>query len=230
MTTVVGLVFAGVVVAAMLVGRWVVRRRAAARTRLPPLFYSLAPQSSVKPSALNGTANGKPHSNGVVHANGASSLHGAARAFPTPPHHRPRTPAQQSAASFGDDYKDGETVRFYRPVEQSLQFLPGHLEVLEGTTRDREIRFVRVPGEPPEVILGRDPSPLPNTVGLGSPTVSRRHVRMDFADGCWHVKNLSRTNPLVVNDDEVSDVDAARPLADGDRLQLGAVVLRFHAQ
>ena len=78
------------------------------------------------------------------------------------------------------------------------------------------------------MILGRDASRSPNMVGLGSPTVSRRHARLDYADGRWLVKNLSQTNPLVVNDDEVSEADAARPLADGDRLQLGEVVLRFH--
>jgi predicted component of type VI protein secretion system len=60
--------------------------------------------------------------------------------------------------------------------------------------------------------------------------VSRRHARLDFAHNRWTVKNLSRTNPVIVNDDELSDTEVARPLADGDRLELGDVVLRFHAQ
>lgn len=241
---VVVLLIALVVVAGMLVVRWVVRRRALARSPLPPLFFPLSAQSGPKASHGNGTANGTLHSSGQAHANGASSANGAARPFatphaskaafdaatpiPRPVGDRPRTQRQHSLASLSDDYRDGETVRFYRPSEQALQLLPGHLEVLEGATREREIRFVRVPGEPPHVILGRDAGPSPSAVGLGSTTVSRRHARLDFVDGRWHVMNLSRTNPLVVNDDQLADTDAARLLADGDRLELGEVVLRFH--
>jgi len=59
--------------------------------------------------------------------------------------------------------------------------------------------------------------------------VSRRHARFSYADGQWVVRNLSQTNPLVVNDEELSDIDGERPLADGDRLELGEVVLRFHS-
>ena len=85
------------------------------------------------------------------------------------------------------------------------------------------------PGESQHIILGRKLGVTPHYIGLGSPTVSRRHARFDFADNQWVVKNLSHTNPLIINDDELSDADAARPLADGDRLELGDVVLRYHA-
>ena len=44
------------------------------------------------------------------------------------------------------------------------------------------------------------------------------------------VENLSKTNPVVVNDDELSDIDGERPLVDGDRLELGEIVLRFRAR
>jgi len=130
-----------------------------------------------------------------------------------------------------DDEDDAaETVRFVRPTEFAVQLLPGRLEVLEGATPHHEIRFLRAPGEPTHVILGREIKVTPHYVGLGSPMVSRRHARFDFADNRWIVKNLSRTNPLIVNDDELSDTDVARPLADGDRLEIGDVILRFHAQ
>ena len=122
-----------------------------------------------------------------------------------------------------------ETVRFRRPTDEPVQLIPGRLEVLAGSTRHREILFVRVPGKPPHLYLGRDAGPAPQYVGLGSPTVSRRHARFSYADGRWVVRNLSQTNPLVVNDEELSDIDGERPLADGDRLELGEVVLRFHS-
>jgi hypothetical protein len=108
--------------------------------------------------------------------------------------------------------------------------LPGRLEVLAGTTHHREILFVRIPGKPAHLVLGRDGGPAPHYVGLDSPTVSRRHARFSYADGQWLVKNLSQTNPLVVNNEELSESDGERPLADGDRLELGEVVLLFHAR
>jgi len=66
-------------------------------------------------------------------------------------------------------------------------------------------------------------------VTLRSGTVSRRHARFGYSNGRWVVANLSRTNPVILNSVELSARDGARDLADGDRLELGEVVLRFHA-
>jgi pSer/pThr/pTyr-binding forkhead associated (FHA) protein len=111
-----------------------------------------------------------------------------------------------------------------------VQLLPGCLEVVSGDPRHKEIRFVRMPGRPAELILGREPGDSPQYVALGSSTVSRRHARLAFTNGQWAVTNLSQTNPLVVNDQELSAKDGCRPLVDGDRLELGEVLLRFHAR
>jgi len=124
---------------------------------------------------------------------------------------------------------NSETVRFQRPTEEVVQLLPGHLEVLAGDSRHQEIRFVRVQGQQPHLILGRNPGRSPQHIALNSSTVSRQHARLAFAGGRWNVANLSKTNPVVVNDVELSNVDGERPLADGDRIELGEVVLRFHS-
>lgn len=123
-----------------------------------------------------------------------------------------------------------ETVRFRRPVEEPVQLLPGRLEVLAGESRHHEIRFVRIPGEPMQLILGRDSGPSAQYVALKSSTVSRKHARLAFANGRWAVANLSQTNPVVLNDEELSHTDGPRDLADGDRLELGEVVLLYHAR
>jgi hypothetical protein len=123
-----------------------------------------------------------------------------------------------------------DTVQFRRPSEEVLQLLPGRLEVLSGIAGPREIRFVRVPGEQPQLILGREPGPSPPHVALPSGTVSRQHARLDFSGGRWGLTNLSRTNPVVVNDEALSNVQGQRPLVDGDRIELGDVVLRFFAR
>lgn len=130
---------------------------------------------------------------------------------------------------YADEPEPAETMRFNRPVEEVLQLLPGRLEVLAGETRHREIRFVRAPGQPPQLILGRDAAGSPQHVALQSSTVSRRHARLAYSNGHWAVANLSQTNPVIVNDEELSGLDRERPLVDGDRIELGEVVLRFHA-
>jgi hypothetical protein len=123
-----------------------------------------------------------------------------------------------------------ETIRFRRPVEEPVQLLPGHLEVVSGDPFHREIRFVRIPGEPMQLILGREGGPSPQYVALKSGTVSRQHARLAFNNGRWAVANLSKTNPVVINDEELSHVEGERSLDDGDQLELGEVVLRFHAR
>jgi hypothetical protein len=122
-----------------------------------------------------------------------------------------------------------ETVRFVRPNDEVVQLLPGHLEVLAGDSRHQEIRFVRVQGQQPQLILGRNPGRSPQHVALNSSTVSRQHARLAFSGGKWAVANLSKTNPVVVNDQELTNHDGERQLSDGDRIELGEVVLRFHA-
>jgi hypothetical protein len=123
-----------------------------------------------------------------------------------------------------------ETVHFRRPSDQAVQILPGRLEVLSGLSIPREIRFVRIPGQRPQLILGREPGSSPPHVALPSSTVSRQHARLDFSGGRWGLTNLSRTNPVVVNDETLSSTDGERALADGDRIELGDVVLRFSAR
>ena len=122
-----------------------------------------------------------------------------------------------------------DTVHFRRPSDEALQLLPGRLQVLSGLALPREIRFVRVPGERAQLILGREPGNSPQHVSLPSSTVSREHARLDFADGRWGLTNLSRTNPVVVNDETLSNGAGERALVDGDRIELGDVVLRFCA-
>jgi hypothetical protein len=206
---------------------WITQRSDEPPTHsLPPLLYPLPP--SLPPTRANGNGNGTL---------GSSALGKAAPRRADAPVFRPiavepraLNDRRPEVRAHEEEHDDTETVRFVRPSDLSVQLLPGRLEVLEGATPHREIRFLRVPGEPAQLILGREVGLTPHYVGLGSPTVSRRHARLEFTDNRWIVKNLSRTNPLVVNDDELFDTDDARPLADGDRLELGEVVLRFHAQ
>lgn len=121
------------------------------------------------------------------------------------------------------------------PANGTIQFLPGRLDVVQGRgVAGQEVRFVRPtrPGERAVVTFGRGEGPLYRHVQLNVPTVSRLHARLalDDASGRWMVENLSSTNPTVVNDDQLPAGGAARPLRDGDRLEMGEVIFTFHSQ
>lgn len=125
----------------------------------------------------------------------------------------------------------GETVVFRRIADEPLQLLPGRFEVLAGEPGREDVRFFGALGEPVEIVLGREGGPPQRAIRLHSRTVSRRHARLTFANGHWTITNLSTTNPVVVNDDVLApSLGESRVLADGDRVELGEVVLRFHAR
>ena len=140
---------------------------------------------------------------------------------------------------------DGASVRYWRPADGTLQFLPGRLEVIAGRDAGQEIRFVRTPGpDGTRVTFGRAEGAAYRHVQLREPTVSRAHARMSLevsasnpgralADGGgrWRLENLSATNPVVVNGKALaadgSDAGSV-PLGEGDRIEMGEVVFRFH--
>ena len=140
-------------------------------------------------------------------------------------------PATGSPYSNGDgemEMVDGRSVRFYRPLDGTLRMLPGRLEIVEGEDQGRDIRFVETSEGIPEITFGRSPGPPHRHVQLLSRTVSRRHAVIEYDGGRWKITNLSRTNPVVVNDAELHAPDDHRVLSDGDRIEMGEVVFRYH--
>jgi hypothetical protein len=188
----------------------------------PPLVYPLHPQFARQPAvaAAEPVAATPP---AVEPAPATTST-----AAPTPPVEL--TLAERvtiEAPPAAPDASLEETMQFVRPTDEAVQLLPARLEVVSGMTPQQVIRFVRVPGKPAEMILGREVASSPQQVTLTSSTVSRRHARVTYDHGRWLVSNLSRTNPVVVNDHALEEFEGPRPLLDGDRIELGDVVLRF---
>jgi hypothetical protein len=145
----------------------------------------------------------------------------AATAFERSRWSREQPPADDDAAA------EGATIQFQRQHEEPVQLLPGRLEIEEGSNRGQEIRFVRVHGEPPEVTIGRGDGPPYRHIKLSARTVSRKQARLRFENGRWMISNLSKTNPTVVNGEELDDVADCRLLHDGDTIEMGEMVLRF---
>lgn len=149
---------------------------------------------------------------------------------------------------------DGASMRFWRPADGTLQFLPGRLEVVAGRDSGQEIRFVRTPGpDGTRVTFGRAEGAPYRHVQLREPTVSRTHARMVLevpgaaaAGGAapngtsasdaagvprWRLENLSATNPVVVNGRPLAadgGPTCSVRLSEGDRIEMGEVIFRFH--
>jgi hypothetical protein len=221
---VVGLLVSALAAGAIIVVRvWIAGRESRARD-VPPLVVMSRVNPGIVP--VFGSAATPPRPDAAAFSSArrrALSTNGERVVFDDARFADPGAPAGRNANS--------ETVRFLRPGEEDpIQILPGRLEVVSGEPKHREIRFVRSPGEPPELILGREAGRSPQTIALLSDTVSRRHARFAYSNGRWAVTNLSRTNPVVVNDERMTDSSSERPLADGDRVELGEVVLRFRSR
>ncbi len=126
--------------------------------------------------------------------------------------------------------REGGAVQYQRPPDGTLQLLPGRLALISGTDAGEEIRFVRVPGALAEITFGRSEGPAYRHVQLNSPTVSRQHARMAFLDGGWTLRNESSTNPTRLNGRPLSSAVEEILLADGDLIEMGDIIFRFHFQ
>lgn len=118
-----------------------------------------------------------------------------------------------------------------KPAERTLQFLPGRFEVLAGKGLGSEIRFVRTGGpDGSSITIGRSEGPAYRHIQLDVPTVSRQHAQMRWDGSRWSLTNLSATNPVAINGVALPGEGTAIDLVDGDRVEMGEVTFRFHAQ
>lgn len=133
------------------------------------------------------------------------------------------------------DSRTGEhrtPLRVHRPtpVDGTLQFLPGRFDIVEGRDIGQEIRFVKAPTGKTEITFGRSDGAPYKHVQLHEPTVSRMHARITWENRRWRLTNLSATNPVVVNGTPLDGDGASHVLAEGDRVEMGEVALRFRAK
>jgi hypothetical protein len=136
-------------------------------------------------------------------------------------------PAPSQVARANGVAAASKVVHEIPPMDGTLQFLPGRLEVVDGESPGRDIRFVRTWGEIPEITFGRITGPPYRHVQLRSQTVSRQHARMQYVEGRWKLTNLSQTNPVLINGQALDSAHGHRVLRDGDQIEMGEVVFRY---
>ena len=197
-----------------------------------PTSPSPAPASEPEVAVPDSTASGPPSGdvlrpgplrNGAGHgahvgAHGSAYASAGQEVHAAPPIISPRGNGSAGAS---------KVVHTLPPMDGTLQFLPGRLEIVDGDAPGRDIRFVRTWGEIPEITFGRVTGPPYRHVQLRSQTVSRQHARMQYADGRWQLTNLSQTNPVVINGQALDTAHGQRVLREGDQIEMGEVVFRF---
>lgn len=188
-------------------------------------------QAAYAPAANAPIASAPPN----IQVAAATGTHGGmppeARAASTleTPHLRLATTPSDTAAMRAEGRLTSR--RRERPIEGTLQFLPGRLEVVDGRDVGQEIRFVRQPGEDGTVVtFGRSEGAPYRHVQLHEPTVSRVHARMSLEGKRWRLTNMSKTNPVVVNGQPLEGEEASMVLTEGDRVEMGEVVFTFRAK
>jgi PPM family protein phosphatase len=210
-------------IATWLASRWMGRRGG---TDEDPILLFDANGSGRKPRA----GKGAPAAAGTRTAGGPSGVRTARPLREARPSEEEAAPAESAPPSDAppSEWVEAGPVRFERPAEGTLQLLPGRLVIESDAGRGEEVRFVRVPGTPAQVTFGRSGGPAHRHVQLQSPTVSRLHAEMNFADGGWTIVNHSTTNPTMVNGRSLEPNPTGVELQDGDRIEMGEVLFRFH--
>jgi pSer/pThr/pTyr-binding forkhead associated (FHA) protein len=111
----------------------------------------------------------------------------------------------------------------------TVMLLPGRLEIVSGYNRMKEIRFPKVRGTD-VVTFGRQVGEAYSHVRVDSSTVSRLHASMRYTGGHWFIRNLSATNPVELNGEQLTTEGSEQPLQDGDRVDMGEVIFRFRSR
>jgi len=198
------------------------------RPATPPSAAAAAPEKSTPPRSVTPQSQYAPP-RAATGTLGATWAEPAAPSEPAP-RLRLETTADRHAAVQPADPRP-PSLRVHRPVDGTLQFLPGRLEILEGRDIGQEVRFVRQPGTAlTEITLGRQDGLPYRHVQLHEPTVSRLHAKMTLEGKEWRLTNLSETNPASVNGIALGAVNGSAILRDGDRIEMGEVAFCFRAK
>lgn len=123
---------------------------------------------------------------------------------------------------------EDETVRYYAPPLGTLKILGPWFNVEVPT--NQAIRLFSLPnasGET-EITFGRKPGPPYSHIQIKKPTVSGHQATVRLFQRRAELTNFSKTNPTRVNGDPVPS--GSVELRDGDAIDLGGVILRFHAR
>lgn len=116
----------------------------------------------------------------------------------------------------------------------TVKVMPGRFEVAGGTEL-KEIRLIRPRGVPDhrlEYTFGRTPGDKITHIQLNDSTVSSRQARLKFSERKYTLINIPDPNDpdrnATILNNKKMNADEPRPLAEGDTIQMGHVILVYH--
>ncbi len=123
---------------------------------------------------------------------------------------------------FADCTFDSETREFLRG-EEAVHLHPKAFRLLEILLENRPRALSKVTLASGENIIGRDRNAI---VRIDDSTISRRHARIVVAGKRVTIEDLGSKNGTFV---EGKRIENPRVLSDGERIQVGSIVLTFRA-
>lgn len=138
---------------------------------------------------------------------------------------------KSSSSSSGSGSGGPATLKFKAPPK-TMKFIPGKLVVAAGPDQGKEFRIAGHPTPEGNVVtMGRQEVEGERAfahIQLGDTyrTVSRMQAEIVQKDQDIYLKNVSTTNPTMVNGDPVEAEDMVE-LDDGDMIRMGEMMLRY---
>lgn len=138
--------------------------------------------------------------------------------------------SDEPAKSTSPAEEEFQTVKLASTSDKTLKFIPGQFIMLSGKDRGKPFRVAGFPTPEGSIItVGRDPVEGERAfahIQLDVQTISRKHAELIFKNGQLHIKNLSETNPIEVNDSEIN-VGEEVPLPLDSELRLGEIRMKY---
>ena len=102
---------------------------------------------------------------------------------------------------------DFKTIKITSPTDKTLKFIPGQFIVLTGRDRGKPIRVAGFPTPEGSIVtVGREEASGERTyahIQIELQTISRKQAELIYKEKKLFIKNLSETNPTLVNETEV---------------------------
>ena len=140
---------------------------------------------------------------------------------------RSAAPPPPSDAPSPAGWTDVGGVHAGQPPAGELETLPGRFVIDDGGEQVELRIFRTAPGDRVETTIGRDPGPPYRHIQLLPASVAAKHAKLVYDRRRWSLINYARANPARVNGEEVEE-NASRRLVDGDRIEIGEVVMTYH--
>lgn len=149
---------------------------------------------------------------------------------PSPPLHREFDQSKLTVKTPEPEQTIGETIKLSVPPQGTLKVLKGRMEIVDGETELKEIRFYSLPNQNSnEFSFGRNTGAPYQHIQISHPTVSRDQARLLYSNGTYTI--INKADPVSKNATKLNGIDIplneSRTLKDGDKISMGVITMIY---